>query len=165
MNVHARSRGGAAFGGVVAGLIGGLVIQVILLLGATAAGRDPWGVLKFAGAPFLHERAMQPGFDGGAVLVGLICHYGVSVVWGVLFALLAYGLSKGATVLASAAWGVVVWFGMYYIVMPAAGLGRGGGNQPAAMAILEHVIFGLVVGIAFLPFQRTRLRGVLTQAT
>jgi hypothetical protein len=156
METHARNRGQAALGGVVAGIAGGLAITLVMLIAAAAGGRDIWMTFKFAAAPLLGDRAMLPGFDAGAVLLGTVCHLAVSIVWGVLFALLAYGLSRGATVIAGAVFGIVVWIGMFYVVMPIVGLGRGGESQPVAFAILEHVVFGVVTGIAFLPFQRYR---------
>src|SRR5206468_1344331 len=113
---------------------------------------------KGAGAPFLGERAMQPGFDGAAVLVGVVSHFAVSIVWGALFALLFYGLSRAATVAAGFLWGFVVWIGMFYVVLPIVGLGDMPSHIPVANAIIEHVIFGIVVALAFLPFQVRILR-------
>ncbi len=151
------SRGYAAGGGVVAGLIGGIVLAIILAIVQVAYGGDIWVALKGASTPFLHERAAQPGFDGPAVALGLVIHFAISIVWGVLFALIAFGLSRGATVLAGAVWGVVVWLVMYYVVLPAVGLAQVARSQPIVNAVVGHVIFGLAVGLGFLPFQRPRV--------
>ncbi len=151
-----QGRGHALGGGIVAGIIGGAVLAIVLLVGAVASGQDIWLGMKGAAAPFLGERAMQPGFDPGAVALGVLAHFAVSIVWGVLFAAVAYGASKAVTVFAGLVWGVVVWFGMYYVVLPIAGLSQMAQETPLGMAILTHLIFGLAVGIGFLPFQRTR---------
>ena len=45
---------------------------------------------------------------------------------------------------------------MYYVVLPIVGLGEVARSAPLGMAIIGHVIFGLAVGVGFLPFQRTR---------
>jgi hypothetical protein len=144
-------------GGVIAGILGGAVLSALLLVMNAAMGRDIWMALKGAGAPFLGERAHQPGFDGAAIALGVLCHFAVSIGWGVLFGLLCFGLSKPLTVVAGAFFGIVVWVGMYYVLLPAVGLGQAASSQPIATAILTHVLFGLVVGLGFLPFQQPRL--------
>jgi hypothetical protein len=150
-----RGKNGIA-GGAVAGIVGGVFIAVFLLLTNLAAGRGFWTTFKGAGAPFFGERAMEPGFDALAVLVGLVSHFAVSIGWGVLFGLLVYGLSKRATVLLGAVWGLVVWVGMYYVLLPVIGLGEIATSTPIAMAIISHLLFGLGVGLGFLPYQRRR---------
>src|SRR5438874_12854430 len=99
-------------GGVIAGIVGGVVISIYMAVMGAIAGRDVWQGAKGSGAPFLGERAMQPGFDGTAVLVGVLSHFAVSIIWGALFAVLFYGLSRAATVAAGFLWGFVVWIGM-----------------------------------------------------
>lgn len=143
-------------GGVIAGVIGGAVVATLMLIGALAQGQDIWIGMKGAGAPFLRERAMAPGFDAAAVTLGIICQFAVSIVWGVLFAAIFSGLSRGATVVAGALWGIVVWLGMFYIVLPVLGLSQMAKAEPVSMAIVSHVVFGLAVGIGFLPFQHPR---------
>ena len=149
-------KGRAIGGGIVAGLIGGAVLTAFMVVMAAARHLDVWQMLKMAGAPFLHDRAMSPGFDGLAVGVGLLSHFAVSLVWGLLFGLLAFGLDRGATVALGAAWGVVVWFGMAFIVLPMVGLADAAGHLHTFGSVGEHVIFGLVLGLAFLPFQIAR---------
>ncbi len=152
---HGRAH--ALGGGVVAGIIGGIVIAIVLVVSALVKGGDLWVPLKGAAAPFLHERAAQPGFDATAVALGAICHFAISIVWGVLFAALFYGLSRGATVAAGVGWGIVVWAVMYYAVLPLAGLADHARATPVPTAILSHVVFGLAVALGFLPFQHPRL--------
>jgi hypothetical protein len=144
----------AAKGGIIAGLAAGVVSTLIGLIATLSNGGDAWMALKGAGAPFLGARAMAPGFDAGAVLVGLLCHYLVSAGWGLLFGLLFYGFSRAATLGLGALWGIVVWLGMYYVVLPLVGLGEMARSVPVGMAIVSHVIFGLALAAAFLPFQR-----------
>jgi hypothetical protein len=150
------SRGHAVGGGVVAGVIGGAVMEILLLITMRMHGGDIWAAMKGAATPFVHARAQQPGFDAPMVLLGLCCHFAISIIWGALFALLFYGLSKGATVIAGAFWGIVVWLVMYYAVLPIAGLAAAARGTPVANAVIMHVVFGLAVGLGFLPFQRTR---------
>jgi hypothetical protein len=150
-----RGRGQALGGGVVAGIIGGVVLAIMLAIGALAKRQDLWPVFKAAAAPFLKERAFQPGFDGPAILLGVICHFAVSIVWGVLFAVIFFGLPRGPTVVWGLVWGFVVWLVMYYVVMPIAGLPLTA-TEPSELPIISHVFFGLAVALGFLPFQRMR---------
>jgi hypothetical protein len=149
-----EDNGRAAAGGIVAGAIGGTVLSLIMLVLNHAQGYDIWAGMKGAGMPFLGEQATLPGFDLHAVVVGVSCHFAVSIVWGLLFGLLFYGFGKGATVALGAMWGVVVWVGMYYVVLPLVGLAEVARSVPVPLAIINHVAFGLVVGLGFLPFQR-----------
>jgi hypothetical protein len=154
MNRVNRSR--SLGGGVLAGIVGGLVLSAILIGMAIWEGRDFWEIVKGAGAPFLGDRAHGPGFDLVPVLVGLAVHFGISIAWGLGFAILFFGASKAGTIALGAAWGVVCWLVMYYVVLPLAGMGEIAKSAPLGRAILEHVIFGLVIAIAFLPYQKSR---------
>jgi hypothetical protein len=46
---------------------------------------------------------------------------------------------------------------MYYVVLPALDLGTLVAATPIPMAILNHVIFGAVVALAFVPIERRLL--------
>jgi hypothetical protein len=157
--VGASDRKQAAKGGAIAGLVGGAVLVVFALIMNLATGQDIWPGMKMPGFPFIGYRATLPGFDMGPVVVGLLSHFAVSIVWGVLFGVLVYGISKGATIVAGALWGIVVWLGMFYVVLPVVGLTLVARSVPVGFAVFEHVLFGLAVALAFLPFQRTRRTG------
>jgi hypothetical protein len=148
-----RARQGGK-GGVVAGLVGGIVLSVWTLFVGAIQGRDFWVGLKAAGYPFLRERALAPGFDGRAILVGGLCHFGVSIAWGIGFGLIAYGLSRAGTVAFGALWGLVVWIGMSFVVLPLVGAGALARGEGIVLAVSEHIVFGLALALAFLPFQR-----------
>jgi hypothetical protein len=143
-------------GGVAAGAIGGVAIAVFLLLMALIQGVNGWTVFKMASAPFYGDVATQPGFDLGPVLLGTLSHFAVSIGWGILFGLLAYGLSRPMTMLAGAGWGILVWLGMYYVVLPLVGLGEMARETPIGTAIVSHLVYGLAVGVGFLPFQQRK---------
>lgn len=146
-------------GGVVAGIVGGLAVSLFMLLMSLTSGRDIWRGMKVAGAPFTGEQAMEPGFDAPTVIVGLLSHFAVSIVWGVLFALVFFGLSKVGTMFAGVFWGFIVWITMFYVVLPMVRMGDITRSTPVSLAILEHVLFGIVVAAAFLPFQRPQPGG------
>jgi hypothetical protein len=145
-------------GGAVGGLVGGLVLLAFFLAMAASQGADLWPVLKGAAAPFYGTKVTgAAGFDAGPVIVGSIAHFAIAIGWGVLFGWAFYGLTRGATIIAALGWGVVVWLGMYYVVLPMVGLGAITRGTPITLGIGVHLLYGLGLGLAFLPFQRRKV--------
>jgi uncharacterized membrane protein YagU involved in acid resistance len=152
-----RTNWGRAFGGgIVAGIVAGLVLAAYLVGMNVYEGKDIWLPIKGAGLPLLGERAAQPGFDLTAVAVGAGVHTGISIVWGLLFAMLFSGASRLGTVALGVVWGVVVWLVMHYLVLPMAGLTEMARSVPMREAVTSHIGFGVVLALAYLPFQRPR---------
>jgi hypothetical protein len=143
-------------GGVVAGIVGGLVLAAMLVALAAANGKDAWTPLKGAAAPLLGERASMPGVDFGAIAAGVGVHLLVSILWAIPFALIVDGLPRAATVVAGGFWGVLVFIGMYYVALPLVGMGLTVRAGAVAIPLLEHVVFGIAVGIGYVPYQRPR---------
>src|SRR5262245_24443390 len=141
-------------GGAVAGIVGGIVIAFWTASVGAALGDDLWMATKTAASPILGARVLLPGFDGTAVLLGVVCHFAVSLLWGVLFAAVALGLSRPATIWAGTLWGILVWIGMFSVVLPLTGAAMITPTTPSARAVVEYLVFGLAVGLAFLPYQR-----------
>jgi hypothetical protein len=148
----------ALWGGTVAGLAGGSLLVLFNLLMDLLRGRDPWVGIKLAAYPFVGEVALAPGFDPGPVLQGLTAHLGISVIWGVLFGLAAFGMSRAATVSFGIIWGVVSWIGMSYFVLPLASASVLTRGTPTLLGIAQHLVFGLAIGLGFLPYQRPVVR-------
>jgi hypothetical protein len=149
--------GRAVTGGAAAGLIGGVVIAFFLFVMAVVQGLDVWTVFKAASAPFYGDEAFEPGLDAGPVLMGTLLHFAIALAWGVLFGVLAYGLSNPMTVLAGALYGLIVWLGMYYVVLPLVGLGEMVRTATTSTTIIAHILFGIAVGAAFVPFQQRKV--------
>jgi hypothetical protein len=116
---------------------------------ALAGGTDPWIAAKIAGAPFLGDRVLKPGWDAWAVSVGVMSHIGVSATWGALFGLLAAGLPAPATIPAGVVWGMIVWIVMYSLLLPILGLAHITSDTPGAVAAGQHLVFGLAVALTF----------------
>ena len=144
----------AVGGGIIAGLVSGLALSVFQLALAISTGRNPFIVFKAAAAPFLGERALQPGFDAGAIVAGAACHFAVAAVWGLLFGVLFYGLGRGVTMVVGLFYGLVVWLAMNYVLLPLLGRASMARATPIGIAVAAHLLFGLILAAAFLPFQR-----------
>ncbi|HKE16868.1 MAG TPA: hypothetical protein VKB80_18465 [Kofleriaceae bacterium] len=154
--LNRANRNRAIGGGILAGLIAGALMTAYMMAMNVHQGRDLWLALKGAGTPILHDRARDPGFDAYAVLIGGGVHFAISALWGLVFSILFFGASRLGTVALGAAWGIVCWLVMFYLVLPIAGMSAVPKMVPIGQAILEHVGFGLAIAIAFLPFQRPR---------
>lgn len=141
-------------GGAIAGLAGGFAITLMTVASALINGLDVWPSFKTAALPFLGPRVFEPGFDAFGVMAGLSTHFFVSMVWGILFAVLAFGLSRVSTLAAAAAWGLVVWFGMHWVALPLFGYGDLAHAVPVNIALFQHLLFGLAMGVVFVPFQQ-----------
>jgi hypothetical protein len=143
-------------GGAVAGLFGGLVFSSLML--AAHSGAERWYGLKLPAYPFLGQRALRLGPDLLATVVGVLSHLLMACTWGVLFAAVVPRVSRLATVALGALWGLVVWLVMFLVVLPALArpLAEGGGSTGT---MVTHLLFGLAVGVGFLPFQRAELGG------
>jgi hypothetical protein len=154
LNRASRSR--AAGGGLLAGIFGGIVLYAIHIGMSLNEGRDFWPIVKGPALWFLGEQATAPGFDLVPVLLGGGIHFGISMLWGLMFSILFYGATKIGTLTLGAAWGIVSWLVMFYLVLPLTGLTALTRATPLEQAALEHVIFGVAIAIAFLPYQPRR---------
>jgi hypothetical protein len=144
----------AVTGGALAGALGGIVLSLYTLLAILSGHADPWIAFKLAAAPLYGDRVIAPGFEVGPVLLGVTAHFAISVVWGVLFGVLAFGLSRMATVFAGLACGLCAWIVMIYLVLPTTGLAEVTAGSSTAGTILAHLVFGATLAIGFMPFQR-----------
>jgi len=146
----------AVVDGALAGVIAGIALALFLTTMNVANGQDLWAGAKLAGLPFLGERALEPGFAFGPILVGVLSHLAVSIGWGILFAILLYGFGSAITVASSVVWGICVWLGMHYVVLPLAGAEQVTAMVTPAMAIFEHVAFGVALGLSLIVVRRAR---------
>jgi hypothetical protein len=163
-------------GGIVAGLVGaaelalfrvGLVTVlygvVTYLVGSSRfyparfARSLIWSAVKLPAYPFVGERALEPGFVAGIVLLGVVVHLVMSTCWGVLFGFVADGLSSRATLAIGLLWGVLMWWVCYFVVLPLVG--------PSELARSTEVIvlfvpYGLAMAAGFLLWKRVLRRWI-----
>src|SRR3954462_3536654 len=103
----------AVAGGVVAGIGGaatlafvrvvlGSVFYWVVSLFAGSTENYPartarsliWAAVKLPAYPLVGQRALEPGFDASAVVLGIVNYLALWICWGVLFGLAAHGLSR-----------------------------------------------------------------------
>lgn len=102
----------------------------------------------------------------GPAVVGMMVHLMTGALYGVVFALLARALklSAGALIAAGAVYGVAILLFSSFVGLPVAAAMLGGGDPISDMPkmvgwttfTLEHIIFGMVLGVAWLAATRSR---------
>lgn len=147
---HAGKASTGLGAGAVAGLFGGAVLAVYMAGMNLLQGKDLWIGAKMAGFPFLGQQALDPGFMLAPVLIGLVCHFAVSAAWGAPFGFLASGMTRAGTMVFGLVWGIAVWLGMFYVVLPFVGAAEIARMMPIGAAVFEHLLFGLAVAIGFI---------------
>ena len=133
--------------GAVAGLIAGLVFLVVeLVLVPTVGGGELWGPPRMMAAIALGDGVLPPPatFDAGVVAVAMIVHFALSVVLGILFAMIAgrMTLSAPLMLIAGAVFGLVVYAVNFYgftSAFPWFAMARNW------ITVLAHAIFGLTL--------------------
>jgi hypothetical protein len=140
--------------GAFAGLGAGVFLTILMTVMSAANGKDVWYGIKGAAAPFLGERAMSPGFDLPAVILGLASHLVISAIWGILFAISFFAAGRAATIIGGILWGFVVWIGMYYVVLPVVGLASMQSDAPVGRAIAFHLFFSGAMTAAYVLYPR-----------
>lgn len=141
--------------GAVAGLTAGVVfVMMEMALVPTVGSGELWGPPRMMGAIVLGTEALPPPatFDAGIVMVGMIVHFVLSALLGMVFAWLSakLSLSRPMAMVVGAVFGLIVYFVNFYgftAVFPWFAMARG------AITIVSHIVFGAVLG-ALLDYRR-----------
>ena len=136
--------------GAVAGLVGGIVSAVWGLVMSPILGTNVLHETRLAAVPLLGRAALQPEHASLALLVGGASHFGVSIAWGMVFALVSYPASPLAMIGFGALFGAAVWRMMYDLVLPVLGAAWIVEGFSTARALTEHVVFGVGTAVGLL---------------
>jgi hypothetical protein len=140
--------------GAIAGLVGGIVSALWGLVMSPIIGTDVFYETRLAAVPLLGRAALEPGNAASALLVGGASHFGVSIAWGILFALMWHPLSPLPMLGAGALFGAVVWRLMFDRVLPMLGVAWITHGMSTARAVTEHVVYGVGVALGLLLVRR-----------
>jgi hypothetical protein len=144
--------------GLLAGLVAGLAMVPLMMAMTTfMMGMGPWPAAKMAWSLVAGKEVIRPGFEMGPVMGGMMVHLMLSAAFGLVFAWLASVVHVGLVGL-----GALYGFGLYVtniLIVPKVFPGWAGHTFPMngmmhlGMA-LEHVFFGLVLGLAYKAWRR-----------
>jgi hypothetical protein len=145
-------------GGVVAGVAAALVVVVLRIVLGLALflailyqtrsayitrplRRALWATVKIAARPLVGDRVFEPGFDLAIVSLGIASLFGVSILMGLLFAALAHGRSRTATIALGVLFGIGAWFLNLRLI------------NPTPTTAIEIIPSGLAMAYAFLWYE------------
>ena len=142
--------------GAVAGMIAGAVMAMYAMIAsATVLHQGFFTPLYGIASPLIGPSAMmtsmQKGFYFalGPALFGLIIHMLWSVAYGAIFGLVvrALRLGGGEAVAGGLIYGLLVMFFMSFTVLPIVGVGKMPGTIGWPSFTVEHLLFGLTLGL------------------
>lgn len=130
--------------GAIGGLIGGIVMAMVAMLYTLVAQGDLLAPLKQMGATFFTS---DPG-SAGSLIAGLMLHMMMSVIFGIVFALMVKGRAAGfgPLVVAGMIFIAVEWAIARFVVLPVV-------DPPlvvtfgAVGGIIAHAMYGAVLGL------------------
>lgn len=135
---------------VVGGALGGALDLLFAVSFAGYNGAAPGRVFQAIASGLLGDAAASGGI--GVNLLGIACHFGISILWAALFALFASRLPvlPRRPILAGPAFGIVVFLSMRFVVLPLSAYPRPVTFRPLATALdlLSHMfLFGLPIAL------------------
>ena len=142
------SRDGNLKAGALAGLIAGAVFMMMEMGLVAMAGDSPWGPPRMIAAIVMGEGVLPPPatFDLMILMAAMAVHFMLSIVIGVVFALVARRFGLVMAVVA----GAVVGLGLYVVnfygftaIFPWFAMARN------MISIMSHIAFGAVLGLSY----------------
>jgi hypothetical protein len=140
--------------GALAGLAGGIAMSAIGALISFAIQESVWRTPKQIAAFLFGSTALaSPGFDFAPVLVGSLIHLALSMLFGVLYAILISRVFRvtteyGAPVVGGLVYGLLIWLVAYFIVVPI--LNPALLDVYAPSFIIQNLVYGTVVGLVYM---------------
>jgi hypothetical protein len=125
--------------GLFGGVLGGIAMMLVLILGSYVAGQAPATVMSHFGIP---GQLPNP-------LVGTLLHLSVSAVYGMIFGILRYLLTRRwESIWVGMLLGVIYGIGLYlfaiFVMLPSTGSAL---LEIAPLIFLSgHIVYGLVLG-------------------
>lgn len=144
--------------GALAGLGAGVVMSFIMMAMTTfMMGMGPWAAAKMAWTLVAGKEVMRPGFELVPVMGGMAVHFGLSALFGLIYAWLTTWLHMGYATL-----GFLFGLGLYVtniLIVPTVFPEWAGHMFPPnpmmhVLQAIEHGIFGLVVGSLYSTWHR-----------
>jgi hypothetical protein len=110
-------------------------------------------LVQVAAIPFLGLKVQDATFAAQVLVAGIAACALAAILWGMLFALVFWGLSELLTIAAGALYGPIVWFAMASVLLPVIGLRHIGTVVPLDVALVLHLSFGILLGGFFAKVQ------------
>jgi len=141
--------------GIITGQAAGLIMAVVMMaVFALFLGKSPLYPVQVIGSTLFGEQALS-GFHLGALLAGLILHQaGPSVLWGILFGVLAHRFSvqtPGQSLMLGLGVAVIAMIGPYFLIpflmQTLQGVDIWSREVPVFWDWAAHLVFGASFGL------------------
>lgn len=152
---------------VFAGLAGGLAFLILqMFLTMVIGGESPWAPVRMMASIVLGRGAIAPSatFDLYVLFVGIVVHFVLAMIYGVVFAFFVHrwhmGLWRWSAWLAAAVGGVcgIVLYALNFYafthVFPWFAEAR------TVVTFFDHIVFGVVTGVAYELFARSERQAI-----
>lgn len=145
--------------GAVGGVVGGALMMLWSMIAMWLTGTGFWTPPNLIAHTVFPSAPLGASFSVPALVIGLLIHFAVAIVFGMLFAALmtpAAGWVPTTTTsaLSGIAYGIVVWLVMQFLVWTAADTVAASAFTPWIFAV-GHLIYGLTIGLAVGRVRRT----------
>lgn len=110
--------------GIIGGIIAGALFAISEMVMAALMGMPAWVPLQMIGAIVLGPGVLPPSAPTiSTVLVGMIVHFILSAIYGVVLALIALAIpalrsSVGLMTIVGMVYGLVLWLVNFYVIAP-----------------------------------------------
>lgn len=139
---------------ILAGIVAGLVFLVVeMLLVPMLLGGSAWGPPRMIAAIVLGQEVLPPPatFDGFILMTAVAFHLVLSVLYAVVFALVARTWSTGMALVAGIVYGLLIYAVNFYGMTAMFPWFAEARNY---VSILAHALFGAVLAIVYKARQR-----------
>lgn len=135
--------------GVVAGLGGGLAMIIVAAMLSVALGFDMWREPREIAAPIFGLVAAN---ETMAIVVGTLLHFLISALLGAVFEILTVKLLRlptdyGVSAVSGLIYGLVLWAGAYFVVLPLVNPVLLGTYAPSF--VIQNLVYGVVTGVLY----------------
>lgn len=145
--------------GAWAGAIAGIVFMMAeMLMVWLFLGQSPWGPPRMIAAMAMGRDVLPPpaAFDTTIVMVAMVIHFVLSIVLGLLGAWLVQRFDRGGGAIAGAVLGLAIYLVNFHVIAPAMFPWFTGAQN--WVSVLAHVLFGAVLGAAYVGLRRPAVR-------
>jgi len=128
-----------------AGLAAGIIMALVAMMATAAMGKGLFAApAMIAGIILGPDAMMTPTMP--VILTGLALHMVLSMMFGAVFGFIV-PLLRVPTILLGAAFGLILWIMNFYVLsFVSSGARAMAANEPVALAVGTHLVFGLVLG-------------------
>lgn len=146
--------GAAIWAGLAAGVVF-MMLEMLMLM--FFAGQSPWGPVRMMAAIVLGPEVLPPPatFDLGIAMTAMAVHFPLSILYGLLIALMIFRLREGSGLAIGAAFGLAVYFINFYgmtAIFPWFANARGW------ISLVAHLLFGLVAAWVYKEIVKRKIR-------